>query len=499
MTAQRSQRYEELEGAEGAAVRFRPERYSHHDLGPVDPALSLVVDDAALAPRLWDISQNGLAMLWPATAAVPPVGTTLRDLVVRFEDHEAYRGSAVVTSARARDDGWLVGASFGDGLVDVSDVLALRDVRLWQAGAGVDLSLARRPWHVAGHDRFKSLVAETRLLLEDARSDLDRLEAELPWSVLHGDDSAARTGLVAGLRDGLVAELNTLVAAFDGAMHSAPAADLPALKRLSQRHLDPLLLTAPILSRARTKPLGYPGDFEVMRHIYEQPFVGESLYARAMQLWGVSFVPSQMVRGRKDLMKAMLLHRLESARPGSRTRILSVAAGPAQEVFEALSEARDLPGEVELVLFDQDKRALSFAFSRMQQLVASRWGARVRIVYLHDSIKRLLIDPGLLRQQGVFDVVLCAGLFDYLDAQKSVILTSSLYGCLGPGGVAYVGNVVPELPTRWLLEFHLDWYCLYKSREELLAFATEGAPGASVVIEAEPTGNNLFAVLTRPG
>ncbi len=499
MTVQSPQRYEELEGAEGAAVRFRPDRISHHDLGAVDPTLSVVVGDAILTPSLWDISQNGLAMVWPVESPVPAVGAVLPDLTVHFEDHEAYRGAVVVTSARPRDDAWLVGASFRDGLVDMADVLALRDVRIWQAGAGVDLSRARRPWYVPGHDRFKSLVAETRLLLEDAQADLSRLERELPWSVLHGDDSAARVGLVTGLREGLVAELNALVGEFDQAMGECPAADLPALKRLSQRHLDPLLLSAPILARARSKPLGYPGDFEVMRYIYEQPFVGDSLYARAMHLWGVSIVPSEMVRARKDLLKAKLIERLESSRPGVRTRILSVAAGPAQEVFEALSEARDIPGEVELVLFDQDKRALSFAFSRMQQLVASRWGTRVRIVYLHDSIKRLLVDPTLLRQHGVFDVVLCAGLFDYLDQRLSVVLTSSLYGCLGPGGTAYIGNVVPELPTRWLLEFHLDWYCVYKSAQETLAFAVDGAPGATVSLEVEPTGNNLFAVVVRPG
>jgi extracellular factor (EF) 3-hydroxypalmitic acid methyl ester biosynthesis protein len=205
-----------------------------------------------------------------------------------------------------------------------------------------------------------------------------------------------------------------------------------------------------------------------------------------------------MIRSRKDHLKSMLIQRLQGAARGELTRIISVAAGPAQEVFETLSEAREIPGEVELVLFDQDKRALSFAFPRLQQLVASRWGSRVRIVYLHDSIKRLLADPMLFRQHGTFDIVLCAGLFDYLDQRKATLLTRSLYGSLAPGGSAWIGNVVPEVTARWLLEFHLDWYCDYKSREQTLAFATEGAPGAEVTIDVEPMGFNLFAVVTRP-
>ena len=58
---------------------------------------------------------------------------------------------------------------------------------------------------------------------------------------------------------------------------------------------------------------------------------------------------------------------------------------------------------------------------------------------------------------------------------------------------------MPEVTARWLLEFHLDWYCVYKSREETLEFATQGAQGAEVRIDVEPMGYNLVAVVTRPG
>lgn len=498
MTRQAGRNYDELEGAEGPAVRFRPERYSQVDFGPMDLSVSMQVGDFTLSPTLCDVSQNGVAVLWPADLEVPAVGTIVRELLIHFDDHEPYRGGAVVTSVRDRDSQHIVGASFTDGLMDVDDVLGARDVRLWQAREGMDLSIYRRPWHVEGFDRFKSLVCELRLLFEDTRTDLDRLEKELPWSVLNGDDSASRTTLIDVLRSGFVTEVTEIGRALDKEMKHVPAAYLPPLKRLSQRHLDELMMPAPILHRARTKPLNYPGDFEIMRYIYERPFEGTTLFARAMHLWGVSFDPSAMIRSRKDHLKSRLIDRLQRGGRSDLTRIISVAAGPAQEVYETLAEVKDIPGEVELVLFDQDKRALSFAFPRLQQLVTSRWGSRVRIVYLHDSIKRLLADPMLLKQNGTFDIVLCAGLYDYLDQRKSTMLTSSLYGSLKPGGSAWIGNVVPEVTARWLLEFHLDWYCVYKTRAEMLEFASEGAPGAEVRIDVEPMGYNLFAVLTRP-
>ncbi len=148
--------------------------------------------------------------------------------------------------------------------------------------------------------------------------------------------------------------------------------------------------------------------------------------------------------------------------------------------------------------FDQDPAALQFAFGRLTRFVDARWGSRVRIRFLHDSIKRLLRDPELFRDHAPFDAVICAGLFDYLDADKSAVLVSSLYRAVRPGGVVYAGNYVPEQPTRWLLEHHLDWNLLYKSRDEMLAFARRGAPGAAVAIVEEAVGYCPFVTVTRP-
>lgn len=491
--------YEELEGAQGREVFFRPMRYRPVDLGAVRASVEVTLDGATHTCTMLDVSQSGVAFLWPAGAAATEQGADL-SLVVRFDRFEAYRGAALVMSVRPDPSGTVVGVSFTESLMDIEHVLHLRDVRNWEAEGADALSLAHKPWNLRGHDDFKAAVGDLHLFLDDAAHHLQQVEAQLPWTVVHGEGGApARGALVDTLRRTFVADFLAFESRIYGALRGAAPDDWEGLKRFSQQHLDAFLLQAPFHYRSKTKPLGYPGDFEIMRFIYERNFEGSTLFAKAVHLAACDTPGAALVRARKDMLKTRIAGLIARSRPGSHVRIASIAAGPSQEVFELLRELEDIPGMIDIVLYDQDPSALSFAFSRLTRLVDQRWARRVRIRFLHDSIKRLLRDPALFQDHAPFDVVICAGLYDYLDARNATTLTRSLYASVRPGGQLYVGNVVPELPTRWLMEQHLDWFLKYKTRDEMLSFTREAAPDAGAAVVEEATGYNPFICLTRPG
>src|SRR6185295_2234839 len=231
--------------------------------------------------------------------------------------------------------------------------------------------------------------------------------------------------------------------------------------------------------RARHKPLGYPGDFEVMNGLYGRHFSGPTLFAKAMNLAFVTTPAAAAVRHRKDLIKARLAAMLDAhAGDAAPLRILSIAAGPAEEVYGLLEERASIDVPLEIVLFDQDRSALAFSYARLSRLVAARWQGRVRIVHLHDSITHLLRGSTVLKLTGGFHVVYASGLFDYLQPATWVSLCRTLYETLIPGGTLYLGNMVPSCPTRWLMEFHLDWYLEYRERVQLLELAKRAVPGA---------------------
>jgi hypothetical protein len=172
-------------------------------------------------------------------------------------------------------------------------------------------------------------------------------------------------------------------------------------------------------------------------------------------------------------------------------------AGPAEEVFGLLEERTSIGVPLEIVLFDQDKSALTYSYARLSRLVAAKWQGKVKVVHLHDSIRKLLRGSTLLTASGKFNAVYACGLFDYLQPHTWISLCRSLYETLGQGGTLYVGNMVPSSQSRWFLELHLDWYLEYRERVEMLGFARQAAPDAHIEVLEEPTGVNPFVALAR--
>ena len=490
--------YADRDAATGRDIFFRPDRYQLADLGPVGVDVQVELNGEIQSCELFDISQNGAAFEWPSVP-LPQLGTRLHNVAVRFDEHEAYRGQVCVSSVRRDQGRSIVGVSFFDTLMNIEDVLHLRDVKAWSGGAQTTpLGLNQSPWRVDGHERFKSQVADLRLMLLDAREALTELEQSLPWHLAHGQtDSAARRALVQRIYDEFVVDTVRLSDQIDRGLRSASIAERYALREFSLRNLDELFMSAPSAHRARHKPLGYPGDYEVMNDIYSRNFQGSTLFAKAMNLAFTSTAAARAVRSRKDLIKEQLSRLLDQPRGSRPLRILSIAAGPAQEVYELLRDRDELPVPVEVVLFDQDKRALAFSHRRLKRVVAERWGDRVKLVHLHDSIKRLLRGATVFGGAQHFDAVYSCGLFDYLQPLTVVSLFKGLFATVAPAGTLYVGNMVPSCPSRWFMEIHLEWFLNYREREEMLGLAHEAAPDAKLDLVEEATGYNPFVALTR--
>lgn len=490
----RIRNYDELEGAVGRAVFFRPHRHAAAELAPLACTVEVEAETGPVCCPLHDVSQNGAAFRWTGAAAPRP-GQRLR-AALRFDEHEAFRGELAVGSVRELDGAVLVGASFRDFLLDTDEIVQLRDVAVWRAAS---TPAAAPAWKVEGGERFVALVSELRLLLEDAKRELGALEATLPWNVLHGPPGPARAALLSHLLATFARPAVALSEEIDRALREVPGAHANAAAReWSMRQVHALLMESPGCARCREKPFGYPGDYEVMNFLYERHFEGPTLFARAITLAFCHSRPGTAVRTRKDLVRreleTLLVRNAGSDRP---VRVLSIAAGPARELQDLLEGLEELPVPMEIVLFEQDKGALAHAFRRLRALVDQRFPGQVRLTFLNESVKRLLRDGSLFADLAPFDLVYSCGLFDYLQARTASILVRRLAGATARGGKVLFANMVDN-PGRWLMEFHYDWPLIYRTRDQLLDIGRRAVPGAHLRILEEATGANPFCELLLP-
>ena len=117
-----------------------------------------------------------------------------------------------------------------------------------------------------------------------------------------------------------------------------------------------------------------------MKYVYEDPFCGATLFAKAVSLAFVGTRPAQAVRTRKNMIKEQLAARIAARQPGETltARCRWPPVRPRRS-YELLDEVKDLKGPVTIVLFDQERQALSYAYGRLKKLVEgsgrawSRW------------------------------------------------------------------------------------------------------------------------------
>ena len=96
-----------------------------------------------------------------------------------------------------------------------------------------------------------------------------------------------------------------------------------------------------------------------------------------------------------------------------------------------------------------------------------------------------------------FDLIYCAGLFDYLAPDTCRALMDLWFDSLMPGGLMLIANMDDSKPFRNFIEFVLDWQLLYRDSNEFMAVVPDRCREFTRVI-AEPTSVNLFLHIRKP-
>ncbi|GMV16757.1 MAG: class I SAM-dependent methyltransferase [Polyangiaceae bacterium] len=434
-----------------------------------------------------DLSLSGLALVLPDRASshgLVLLGDRVEKLRIECKHGPIHRGDASVRHVAERGGDLLLGLELSAPGVDLGLVhrlssqsaFAERFAAVLASGQGVKLFA-----------EFKAWVADLRAWLLATKSFLDAEERAVA-----GLDRYSREETLAAYLDTVAPEI---VAHMNAA--SEELADFasrlsedqhPHYRAYYRAHLHALILESPLLRRAFEKPLGYAGDYEMMNMLYRDHAEGDSLFARALNVYGAQEPAARANINRLTYLGDLI--RNEVAERSGRVRVASIGCGPAQEIAALLTADPGIGPRLDVALLDQEERAISYCERTLGPLGA-RTGAHLDII--SESVRRLLASRRLGAALGARDFVYSAGLFDYLSPRTVVALLESLYDALVPGGQLAIGNVAAHNPTRWFMEYCLDWNLIHRTPEELSAFAEHLQPRPTrVLVDHEPTGVNLF-------
>jgi extracellular factor (EF) 3-hydroxypalmitic acid methyl ester biosynthesis protein len=347
---------------------------------------------------------------------------------------------------------------------------------------------------------YKLLVADMQTFFMDLRLWLDQVELSIRSSP-SADRLRLERELAEEAAQPVIGSLNILFEKFEPIASRLEEELKPAHRSYMRRQLHAWVLCAPFAHRAFYKPLGYAGDYELVNMMARNAPEGASLFAKVVNTWFVRESPAQAHRNRiRYLVDQLTQETARASAAGRDARIFNVACGPAQEVQEFLAE-QPVSARSNVTLLDFNEETLQYTRAALNDR-KSRYGRNTTLHFIKKSVQYLLKESGraVERQpQDQYDLVYCAGLFDYLSDQVCHRLLNIMYSWLAPGGLLIATNVEPANPARHGMEHLLDWHLIYRTAPQLAALKPRGAEADSACVRCDDSGVNVFLEVRKPG
>lgn len=298
------------------------------------------------------------------------------------------------------------------------------------------------------------------------------------------------------IEESVAGKAGELMAQFQSEAGRVPDEDATNYKAFARRELHPYMLCAPFVWRTFYKPLGYAGDYEMVNMMLQESLsVGSTTYARIFHDMTSSVAACRAHRNRITILERLLAEEAERVAEEQRIfTVLTVACGPAVEIQRFIRN-HDVVNQSALHLMDFNEETLAYTGRRIEEAMAAS-GRKPAVKLIRKSIDDLLKNIHLENEGFLpsYDMIYCAGLFDYFPDNVCRNLLALYHRWVRPGGLLVATNVHSNNPDRFLMEHLMEWYLIYRDEAQLAALAPKGTDGE---VFADDTGVNVFLSIRK--
>jgi extracellular factor (EF) 3-hydroxypalmitic acid methyl ester biosynthesis protein len=240
--------------------------------------------------------------------------------------------------------------------------------------------------------------------------------------------------------------------------HLEDSAAIKVVQDGFRRQTDAWFSQSWIAHRARTKPNGFVGDFEMLIKLYDEKTPARGL-GGYLDLCILDLPLARAVRTRLRAARKFILDEL-SRRLGN-VRILDVASGPCREFLHWPNFANQT---VEVIAMDTDPEALDY----VQTNVCPTLPQGTTLKPVRYNALRTTSAANTISRFGRFDIIYSVGLCDYLTDDQLIRMLAAWRETLNDDGVMYVAFKDCEQYDHTPYQWHLDWFFYQRTHEDVL-------------------------------
>lgn len=436
---------------------------------------------AEVRGALAKLTRNALMFEVYSPYPVVETGETLEGVRIVRGGQPVYSGGAVVDSVLST--GWnsmVVATPLGS--ITPIDSPSPRGL------LSIEADEMMKQWETSQH-----LVPEYQIAVCNFRSFLSQFARWMAQLDLAGGKSSAADDIYLAVAP----RLRNLFHAHEQAYQQLPKELRAVHTEYARRELHPLILCAPLVHRTVTRPMGYSGDYETVNMILRHRMEGPTAYAAILHHFMLSADIGDGHRNRIVRLVDQLRQEAARVAPHRALRVLNIGCGPADEICRFVRN-EPLAARCEFTLVDFNKETIDYAAAAIGK-ASEEGGHKPAVTYVHRSVNDLIKEAARGRSGDMprYDMVYCAGLFDYLSDRICQKLLALLAEWTLPGGLTVATNVHIGHQSHAMMDVLLDWPLILRDENQMLALAPQHQGTTEVCLE--PAKANVFLEMRKSG
>lgn len=452
--------------------------------------------------KIINLSRFGARAEFKELPSALGVNQISENCVIWINNQQVFKGKMLVKNEYEAKDGNLgLGLQVSEGTIDTDNLFALMEYQTNQTKLNSARSILQIIPQISAE--FKTHVADLGALLSEIKFILDREEIEIKASTF--SETQKQKMFEQSIHLAMTMYANEIRMILQDLGEKVSQLDLDSeliYKKYFRTVFHPLSLGSGFFERAYKKPLGYAGDYGLMLMLYEYKDIGRTLFDKFFHRYACNEPAAIANRNRVDFLSELAFQRfMESKDSEQEFVITSVACGPAKELEAFIQKVKEIKSNraIKIICIDQESKALEHAQNSLRE--ATKGLKNINLVFVQeDAVIGFLKNERLNNEVNDSDVIICAGLFDYLSKRVSEKLLEILTSKIRARGEIYIGNFSPDNPDQFSMEYFMEWKLIHRTEEQLLDLVPQSiCENLSLHKEviSESLGLNLFLKIKK--
>lgn len=254
-------------------------------------------------------------------------------------------------------------------------------------------------------------------------------------------------------------------------------------KMLFQTRLMPFIQDSQIFSHSLLKPLGYAGDFSLLEKLSKNEFNSRGI-AYHFDRIQIDYPGTNAVKNRIEWIYNDILN-YQNQNNIHKLRILDIGigAGPIERKLSSLN----YDFEAELTGIDFEKKALDFVESELKS-------SKIHFTPVHLNLRDKRAKDILFEKSNDVDICIAVGILEAFNDSEAIEILRAILAGLPSNSILYTENYLPDHPSRFFMEWYMDFYLGYRTKEQLVGMLKQ--TGVNITdIQAKTDDTNSLTLI----